>query len=100
MIAWMLYKRIPRAIVLVPSIVLKKQIGDKFTNLGILAKIGVIPEALPGPRVCILNSRIANVEEAREIAKHSNIIVTIPNVLDLSGEEVVKESLEIAKTFL
>jgi superfamily II DNA or RNA helicase len=91
MIAWMLYKRIPKVIVLVPSIVLKKQIGDKFLNLGILQKIGVIPEGLPGPRVCILNSKIANVEEAKELAKHCNVIVTIPTVLDLSGEEVTKE---------
>lgn len=94
MIAWMLYKRLPRVLVLVPSVVLKTQLGDKFSVLGILAQIGVIPPNTACPRICILNSKIASTEEVKELIINCNVILTTPNILDLSGPEISKEIVD------
>lgn len=89
MLATQVYRRLPKTLVLVPSDALRTQIADKFVTLGVLAKVGTVPQELLRPRVAIISSGIRDVAEAKEILANANVIVALPNVLQASHEDAV-----------
>lgn len=89
MLAVQVYRRLARTLVLVPSEVLRVQIGRKFLSLGVLSEVGVVPLEVARPRVALLRKGIATAEEARALAAESNVIVALPNSLAACAPEAV-----------
>ncbi len=75
MLLLLLLGKCKKTLVIVPSTALKEQISNKFINLGILKKIGIIDERLKKPIVGIINN-LNKIGEVEEIIKSSNVIVT------------------------
>ena len=78
MLATLVYRQLPRALVLVPSDALRSQIARKFIALGILAEAEVVSKDVARPRVAIIATGIRNVEEAQQLIEGANVIVALP----------------------
>lgn len=91
MLALLAYSCPKRLLVLVPSDVLRSQIGTKFREFGILRELGCIPKEAINPRVGVIKTGIRTVEEARELAAQANVIVALPNTLEASDPQAVEE---------
>jgi superfamily II DNA or RNA helicase len=90
MLATLVYRRLRKALVLVPSDALRAQIAGKFVTLGILAKTATVPRELVGPRVAIITSGVRSASEAKDLAANANVIVALPNVLSASSVDAVR----------
>ncbi|WP_198554030.1 DEAD/DEAH box helicase family protein [Xanthomonas citri] len=90
MLATLVYRRLERALILVPSDTLRNQIAGKFINLGILPEAQIISHELAKPRVAIITTGIKSTEELDAIIQNANVIVALPNVLESSDSEVVR----------
>jgi superfamily II DNA or RNA helicase len=84
MLATLVYRRLPKALVLVPSDALRGQIARKFISLGVLPAAKVVPNEIARPRVAVIATGIRTVDDARVIAENSNVIVALPNSLKAS----------------
>jgi superfamily II DNA or RNA helicase len=89
MLATLVYRQLPRALVLVPSDALRSQIAKKFITLGILPEAEVVPKDIARPRVAIIATGIKNVEEATQLVENANVIVALPNSLEASDQAAV-----------
>lgn len=89
MLATLVYRRLPRTLVIVPSDALRGQISTKFVTLGVLAEAAVVPHEIARPRVAVISTGIASVEEAYAILATANVIVALPNVLEASNAVAV-----------
>ena len=89
MLATLVYRRLPRALVLVPSDALRSQIGRKFISLGILPEAEVVPVEIARPRVAVIATGVRTVDEARELIENANVIVALPNSLEASDQAAV-----------
>lgn len=94
MLATLVYRRLPRTLVLVPSDALRKQIGGKFETLGVLRDAGVVGPDIPMPRVAIIKTGIRSAAEARSLLHHANVIVALPDVLMASDATAVEAIVE------
>lgn len=91
MLASLVYRRIPKLLVLVPSDALRNQISKKFENLGILREIGcVVPEAF-NPSVLKLKEGIKSLDTLDGILQNTNVIVTLPNTLASCSDAVFEK---------
>lgn len=90
MLATLVYRRLKRALILVPSDALRSQIADKFISLGVLPDVQVIPRDLAKPRVAIITAGIRSTDELDSVVQNANVIVALPNALEASGAEVVR----------
>ncbi|WP_421979011.1 DEAD/DEAH box helicase [Roseivirga seohaensis] len=90
MLSALVYKRLNKLLVIVPSNALRDQVGGKFSSLGILPQIGVVPPNIARPYVTLIKKGIADVGEALEIIEKTNVIVATPNVLKASNEQAVE----------
>lgn len=79
-----------RLLILVPTDALRKQIGDKFQNYGILKSLGVIDGSVKNPVVGRVEHGFSNVLNARGFAQSCNVIIATPNALSESPENVWK----------
>jgi superfamily II DNA or RNA helicase len=86
MLALLVYRGLPKVLVLVPSDILRAQIANKFFTLGHLAKLGVIPPNTPSPAVAVITKGMQSVEEAEQILHNSNVIVATASILNASRE--------------
>ena len=89
MLATLVYRQLPRALVLVPSDALRSQIGRKFISLGVLPEAAVVPVDIARPRVAVIATGIRTVDEARELIENANVIVVLPNSLEASDRAAV-----------
>lgn len=87
MLATLVYRRLPRALVMVPSVALRSQIAGKFLSLGELPKAGVAPIEIARPRVAALTSGVRDVEEAHALLREANVIIALPNTLEACSPE-------------
>lgn len=94
MLATLVYRRLSRVLVLVPTTTLRKQISDKFKTLGVLPDAQVVPRETAMPRVAVIDHGIQSVEEARALLKESNVFVALPNALEASSAEAVAVLIE------
>lgn len=94
MLATLVYRRLPRTLVLVPSDALRKQIGGKFETLGVLPDAGVVRPDIPRPRVAIIKTGIRSAAEAGSLLQHANVVVALPNVLSASNAAAVDAIVE------
>lgn len=94
MLATLVYRRLKKTLVLVPSDALRTQIAGKFVTLGILAKAATVPRELVGPRIAIITSGVRSASEAKDLAAQANVIVALPNVLSTSSVDAVRVLVE------
>lgn len=90
MLAMLIYRQLPKSLVIVPTDALRAQIAQKFATLGVLPNAGVVPTEIARPYVTRLTKGIHTVAEAREILEGSNVIVTLPNTLRVSNDAAVE----------
>lgn len=91
MLMLLLLGRCEKLLVIVPSTALKEQISNKFINLGILKKIGIINENVKTPNVGILNN-LENIDEIKEIIRKSNVVVTTMQLCSKLPLEIVNRN--------
>ncbi len=89
MLATLVYRRLERCLVIVPSDALRSQIAGKFITLGKLTDATVVDAELPRPRVAVITTGIRSLDEANEIIAQANVIVALPHVLDASSPDAV-----------
>ncbi|WP_319408759.1 DEAD/DEAH box helicase family protein [uncultured Desulfosarcina sp.] len=94
MLAMQVYHQLPKTLVIVPTDALRVQIVRKFMSLGILPDAGVVPVEIARPFVARLSTGLQTVEDAQELLKRTNVIVTLPNTLQVSNDEAVAYLLE------
>lgn len=85
MLATLVYRRLERMLVLVPSRILRQQIARKFLTLGVLPGAAVVPNEIARPRVSALSSGLRSVEEASRLLDEANVLVATPNSLQASA---------------
>jgi superfamily II DNA or RNA helicase len=90
MLATLVYRRLGRTLVLVPSDALRSQIAGKFISLGVLPDAQVVSRELAKPRVAVITTSIRSTEELDRLIRDANVIVALPNVLEASDEAVVR----------
>ncbi|MGM0111326.1 hypothetical protein IGI52_001644 [Enterococcus sp. DIV0187] len=72
---------IEKTLIVVPSNMLRKQIYDKATHLGILRKLNMLDDEALMPNTSILASTPKNMEDLTQIVSEANIIVTSMTLL-------------------
>lgn len=90
MLSLLVYRRLKRTLVIVPSDTLRTQIADKFVSLGVLSDAGVVPRELIGPAVAKLTTGIAAAEDATALIESANVIVALPQTLNASAPEALE----------
>jgi len=88
MVAWMVAQAPEKLLVVVPSVVLRDQIAEKFETLGVLQQVGAVASSALRPRVLRLDHRIADQDQVAELVDAANVIVTLPHTLRASEPEV------------
>jgi len=94
MLAMLVYKRLSKVLVLVPTAALRSQITEKFLTLGVLPDLGVIPKDISRPSVALVSKGIGSIDEAKQLLEKSNVIVTLPNTLNASNPKAVSFLIE------
>lgn len=89
MLASMVYRQIPKLLVIVPSRALREQIANKFLSLGVLPQLDVVPELAPKPCVAIITTGIRSPKEARALLDGSNVLIATPQVLKSSDPTAI-----------
>lgn len=90
MLSLQVYKRLPRILVIVPSVALRSQILSKFLTLGILPDVGVIPPETIGPNVAEIKTGLHTEDEVRILIEKANVIIALPQSLSASTPEALK----------
>jgi superfamily II DNA or RNA helicase len=94
MLAELVYGRERRMLVLVPSSILRNQIGKKFSTLGVLPIAGAVPVDLARPFVTRLLKGISTASDAETILNASNVIVATPDILKASAPGALSRLLD------
>jgi superfamily II DNA or RNA helicase len=94
MLATLVYRRLNRVLVIVPSVALRNQIGKKFVTLGVLPELGILPRELARPRVAFITTGIRTEDDARTLIEQSNVIVALPDSLGASHEDAIRIIME------
>lgn len=94
MLAAQVYRRMRRTLVLVPSDALRGQIAGKFASLGVLPDAEVVPREIARPRIALVSTGIRSVEEAAELLREANVIVTLPHTLEACDPDARKVLIE------
>ncbi len=77
-----------RLLILVPTDALRKQIGDKFQDYGILKELGVINDSVINPVVGRIEHGFDSVLSARGFAQACNVIIATPSAIRQSDDNV------------
>lgn len=89
MLSALVYRQLPKLLILVPSNSLRDQISGKFRGLGYLPKLGIVPMDAALPCVTSVKTGIKSIPEAEALLLHSNVIVATASVLNASDDEAV-----------
>lgn len=96
MLALVVHSRLPRVLIVVPTDPLREQIAGKCQTLGILKMLGIVPDSVKHPVVCVLRKKPKTREEVREIWNASNVVVTTMAVAGGLTSDLLKELAEQA----
>lgn len=89
MLATLIYKQLPKVLIIVPSTSLREQISNKFYSLGCLAEIGAICKETLLPSVTAIKSGIKDISEAKDLLKYTNVFVATTQVLNSSDPRAI-----------
>jgi superfamily II DNA or RNA helicase len=95
MVAWMVAARPSKVLVIVPSVVLRNQVAEKFETLGILQSAGAVASTALRPCVVRLGHRIETIDDAARLVEHANVIVATPQALHASEPDVRERLIEL-----
>ena len=76
MISTVLSEELDHVLIIVPSELLRKQTAQKFSELGVLPRIGVVSQDALYPTVAVLRSKPSNDAELFELIEQSNVIIS------------------------
>jgi superfamily II DNA or RNA helicase len=79
-----------KLMVLVPTDKLREQISGKFETLGKLRELGILLDGVSNPVVGVVKHGFESTVQARAFVESCNVIVTTPDALLASDEEVWK----------
>jgi len=81
MLASLVYRQIPKLLVIVPSDALRQQVSKKFEHLGILRKLECFPKEGFNPSVLTIKQGISDPDKVKGLLEKCNVVVTLPNTL-------------------
>ena len=93
-------ERISRAVIVVPSNLLREQTVNKLCTFGVLKEIGVVDEKSISPTVVLLKSVPKSEEEFNELLNNSNVIVVTMSLVNRLNEEQCKKIVEFAELLI
>jgi len=96
MLSILVVQQCNKLLVLVPSSVLRLQISEKFINLGILKKFGIINDRTKFPIVGVIKHRLRTIKEAEDFFAKCNVIVSTMAVLTKCNKIVQKRVASLA----
>ena len=79
-------ERINKAVIVVPSNLLREQTVNKLCTFGVLKDIGVVDEKSISPTVVLLKSAPKTEEEFNELLNNSNVIVVTMSLVNRLSE--------------
>lgn len=88
MVSLLVSERIRRLLVIVPTDPLRRQIGDKFIQLGVLKDFGCLPPDADHPTVALLSRAPKTVADLEALVAESNVIVATMAVLSKMPDEL------------
>lgn len=88
MVSLLVSERIRRLLVIVPTDPLRRQLGEKFMQLGVLKTFGCLAADAAHPSVALLSRGLKTVDELDALAAESNVIVATMQVLSGMSEEL------------
>ena len=100
MIMTIVTERISRAVIVVPSNLLREQTVNKLCTFGVLKEIGVVDEKSISPTVVLLKSVPKSEEEFNELLNNSNVIVVTMSLVNRLNEEQCKKIVEFAELLI
>lgn len=98
MLALLVEASLERLLVIVPSDALRSQIADKFESLGLLPDLGVLPPGARKPSVARLTGAIRSVDDADELLKLSQVVISTPNALAATDPSIRSHFLDAFST--
>lgn len=81
MLSLLLTAQIKKLLVIVPTDALRKQISEKFINLGILKQLGLLSSDILYPKVGILKHRLITNEDIDSFFDSCNVIVSTAHIV-------------------
>ena len=94
MLAALIYLRLNKSLVIVPSDALRSQIANKFISLGVMPHAEVVTFDIPRPRVAIISKGIQNLDEAKQLIEQANVIVALPHSLEASAPDAIAHIIQ------
>jgi superfamily II DNA or RNA helicase len=89
MLSVLIYKKLQKVLVVVPSSSLRSQITEKFYDLGYLPKLSIVPGDIAYPYVTTITTGIKSVAEAKSLLSHTNVFIATAHVLKSSNQEAI-----------
>jgi len=89
MLSVMVYRQLPKVLIIVPSNSLRDQISHKFYELGELSRLGLVPANIALPSVVSIKIGIKSITEASELIQHANVFIATASVLNSSDSAAV-----------
>lgn len=100
MLSFMIANKCRKVFVVVPSDALRSQIFDKFKTLGLLPKIGVVPESIIRPKVYKVDKTLSEDEWVSVIQNNNVIISTMALASEVSNSTKKLLNQEISFLFV
>ena len=89
MLSTLVYMKLKKVLIIVPSTALREQTVNKFCSLGCLIDIGVLSKDILLPYVSVLRGGINSIDEAESLIKESNVIISTVDSLNSSDGKVL-----------
>lgn len=89
MLSLLVTERCKKLLVTVPSNALRKQLGDKFVQLGLLRELKIINNTVENPIVGILSESFKDAEDLYSFIDKCNVVVTTVSLLAKQEDETL-----------
>ncbi|MER0441547.1 DEAD/DEAH box helicase family protein [Emticicia sp. W12TSBA100-4] len=96
MLSVLVLAQVQKLLIIVPTDPLRKQISEKFINLGLLSKLGLLNSNYLFPVVGVIKSNFSTEEDANSFFKKCNVIVATANIIS----RVANQYLQVLKNNL
>ena len=95
MLALLAHGNFKRLLVLVPWVPLRDQTVRKFSTLGLLRKLGIIPADAPNPSIGTILHQLNSAQEVDDLFECCNVVIGIMSTIAGSAEPAVRRIAEI-----
>jgi len=83
-----------RVLIITPSKMLRGQVKKEFETLRILKQIGVLPDAIPTPRIKEISSKVNSNEKWAELREY-DVCISTPNCISPSYDEIPRPPADL-----